>query len=161
MEFPQLQILDLPVVVMTGVHGPDRAEARRDSTVANLGQGFDTPVVVQRQVPTVLIMQKFVEMPLLQFTVKVVDIFVVEVEIMEVIEVGVDLPAESAPPRFVTACRVGARTPVVCLVIRFGRTSTGAGCGENSRDDTRQPIGRVVDILCRGAKADPYDPGRQ
>ena len=82
-------------------------------------------------------------------------------EIVEVIEVGEALPAESAPPRFVTASRVGARTPDVCLVIRLGSTSsfTGAGCGEDSRDDTRQPIGRVVDILCRGAEADPCGPG--
>ena len=90
------------------------------------------------------------------------DIPVVELaEIVEVIEVGEPLPAESAPPRFVTACRVGAHTPVVCLIIRLGSTSsfTGVGCGEDSRDDTRQPIGRVVDILCRGAEADPCNPG--
>ena len=32
----------MPVVLTTGVHGPDRAEARGDSTVAILGQGYLT-----------------------------------------------------------------------------------------------------------------------
>ena len=64
-EFPELQILG------QGTQRADCAEARGDSTV---GHVCDVPIVVQRQVPTVLIVQKLEEMPLLQFTIKVVDI---------------------------------------------------------------------------------------
>ena len=41
----------------------------------------------------------------------------------------------------VEVVEIGARTPDVCHVIRLGSTScfTVAGCGEDSRDDTRQP----------------------
>ena len=44
---------------------------------------------------------------------------------------------------------IGFRTPDVRHVTRVGSTSsfTGAGCREDSRDDTRQSIGQVVDIL--------------
>ena len=60
-----------------GTHRADCAEARGDSTVADIGQVCEMPVVVQRQVPTALIVQKFVEMPLLQALHNAVDVAVV------------------------------------------------------------------------------------
>ena len=48
---------------MLGSTGPGCAETRGDSTGADLGQIVDLPVVVQRQVPMVLTLQRRVETP--------------------------------------------------------------------------------------------------
>ena len=53
--------------------------------------------------PIVLTVQKTVEIPLLQFTDKVVDIPVVEQVAIAEVEIGTTLPAKSAAPIFVSA----------------------------------------------------------
>ena len=60
------------------------------------------PVVVQRQVPTVLIMQKFVEMTLLQALDKAVDVPVVvprQVPTVLTVQKPVVIPLLSSPSR--------------------------------------------------------------
>ena len=58
------RLLTCPLLCSVRCHGPDCAEARGDITVAERGQGFDMPVVVQRQVAMVLtVQQNHVETP--------------------------------------------------------------------------------------------------
>merc|ERR1712135_264711 len=84
----------------------------------------DVPVVQVMQVPQVQVVEKTVEIPQLQIVEKIVEIpeiqtvqgtqtseslgtapvrQVAQAEIVEVVEIGAPLPAESAPPMFVTA----------------------------------------------------------
>merc|ERR1712135_84199 len=117
MGVPQLQfidkVVDIPVVAQRQI--PMVQTVQKTIEIPQLqyvDKVVDVPVVQVVQVPQVQIVEKTVEIPEIQMvqgtqtseslgTAPVRQ--VAPAEIVEVVEIGAPLPAESAPPMFVTA----------------------------------------------------------
>merc|ERR1711945_20320 len=139
MGVPQVQfidkVVDIPVVAQRQI--PMVQTVQKTIEIPQLqyvDKVVDVPVVQVVQVPQVQVVEKTVEIPQLQIVEKIVEIpeiqtvqgtqtseslgtapvrQVAQAEIVEVVEIGAPLPAESAPPMFVTAPVLEAPPAVV------------------------------------------------
>merc|ERR1712064_129760 len=116
-EVPQLQfidrVVDIPVVQQRQVPTVQTVQQTIEiPQMQYIDKVVDVPVVQVMQVPQLQVVEKIVEIPEIQ-TVQGTQTSeslgtapvrqVAPAEIVEVVEIGAPLPAESAPPMFVTA----------------------------------------------------------
>ena len=170
LESPPLQsihkVIDIPVVLQKQAYRPDVSEDAGVSAVTVHRQGGRCP----RRASAQELVEKTIEIPRFADrrarTVEIPEIQIVEgktsarlgtalvrplvqAEIVEVVEIGAPLPAESASPIFSSSSRRFRRLQRLhsCSTSAGCTGSTGAGCGEDNRDFTGLEIVENIVVL--------------